>query len=200
MGMRINSNSWHYRLNRDMYGSDVPKSLCPYFWATIFSIFVLSWLSLIIKAFDHVSLPRINIGLFRFFEKHRTVLPFLISGGLAGYGAISFFVYNDIFGIWNMALGSVLFVWSKYSTSILKRAFTSTYKIPTKEKQPSIFKEYVKAKHHSVCPTLEFIDFKKEDFNRHVEMIKTQEKDMAEEAHQSIKELDKLKNKYNLTD
>lgn len=186
MGMRINTNSWHYRLNRSNYGSDVPKSLCPYFWSTVLSVLVLSWLWVIVSAFDkafgNISLPKFNIGLFRFFDKQGRKIPYLISGGLAGYGAISYFMFNDIFGIWNIALGSGLLIWSKYSTAILKRTLKTTYKIPTQEKQPSIFKEYVKAKHHSVCPTLQFIDFEKENFNDSVRKIARDAKAILPEA------------------
>lgn len=176
MGMRINTNSWHYRLNRSNYGSDVPKSLCPYFWASLLSISVLSWLGPLVealdKAFGNISLPKFNIGLFRYLDKHGRKVPYFLSGGLIAFGAYGFFAMNEVVGLWNIGLGSGLIVWSKYSGLFFKHAIKTktSYKIPTRN-QPSILKEYIKARHHSVCPTLEFVDFEKEDFNNDVKKI-----------------------------
>ncbi len=226
MGMRINTNSWHYRLNRSNYGSDVPKSLCPYFWASLLSILVLSWLGPLIgaldKAFGNISLPKFNIGLFRYLDKHGRKVPYFLSAGLIAFGAYGFFAMNEVVGLWNIGLGSGLIVWSKYSGLFFKHAIKTktSYKIPTRN-QPSIIKEYIKARHHSVCPTLEFVDFEKENFNDSVKKIELSklsklaegnsiasfvlkkyeletEEESKKEVRKVIKDLDKQN--YDLTD
>ena len=185
--MRINTNTKLYKINLRNYGSDVPKSLCPYFWASIFSVLFLSWLGplvgLLDRMFGNISVPKFNIGLFRYMEKHGKKIPYFLSGGLIAFGAYGFFFSHEGIGLWNIGLGSGLMVWSKYSSSILKRTFKTTYRIPTREHhQPSVFKEYMKAKHHSICPTLEFVDFEKENFNDSVKKIAKDAKAVLPEA------------------
>ena len=36
--MKIKRSSWHYRLNEHMHSGEVSKSICGYFWQTIFSL------------------------------------------------------------------------------------------------------------------------------------------------------------------
>lgn len=140
------------------------------------SIFILSWLGPLIglldKAFGNISLPTFNIGLLKFFSKHGKLIPYLTSGTLALYGGISYFILDSQIGLFNLGLGGGLLVWSKYSSYFFKHAFKTTYKPPTpQQKNPSVFKEYMKAKHHSVCPTLQFVDVEKEEFNEDVKKI-----------------------------
>lgn len=187
MGMRINTNSILYKINRANYGSDIPKSLCPYVWASVLSILVLSWLGPLVgaldRAFGNISLPKFNIGLFRYLDKHARKVPYFLSGGLIAFGAYGFFAMHEVVGLWNVGLGSGLIIWSKYSGLFFKHAVKTktTYKIPTRN-QPSVFKEYIKARHHSVCPTLEFIDFEKENFNDSVRKIARDAKAILPEA------------------
>lgn len=171
--MRIDTNSWHYRLNHSVYGSDVPTKLCPYFWATVLSILVLSWLD---KLFDYIeslniTIPRYNIGFFRFLSKHKMIAVHSLYTGLAVYGGINWLVFGNTAGIFNLGVGVGLGIWTAISGRVyMKMSSRTTYKM-TKTKQPSILKEYVKARHSLVCPSLEFVDMQKDDFNNQVKKI-----------------------------
>lgn len=171
--MRIDTNSWHYKMNYRNYGDSIPKSLCPYFWSTVLSIVLISWLGALINLIErqHWRLPEINIGIFNFLGKHRIAIFSIWNGGLFTFGAIGYFIFGNASGLINMGVGAGLLVFMKFSDSIFKATTRVTYKIPDNNKQPSIFKEFVKAKHKSVCPMLEFVDVKQEEFNKQVKKI-----------------------------
>jgi len=170
--MRIDTNSWHYKMNHGNY-TEVAKSLCPYFWSTVLSVLVLSWLGYLISLIEnqHWSAPEINTGVFKFLEKHSEYLRASLSVGLAGYGAIAYFIFGQGGGLMPLGMGIGLLIFQKYAGKLFRATVKTTYKIPEKNKEPSIMKEFVKAKHKSVCPMLEFVDVKKEDFNKHVKKI-----------------------------
>ena len=174
--MRIDTNSWHYKMNKENY-VEVPKSLCPYFWATVLSVSVLSWLGYLFNLIEnqHWSVPQINTGVFKFLEKHSAYLRASLSIGLAGYGAYTYFITGSTAGIFSMGVGGGLLLFQKYADKIFKATARTTYKVPEKNKEPSIMKEFVKAKHKSVCPLIEFVDVQKEDFDKQVKKIDTKQ-------------------------
>lgn len=163
-------------MNHANYGDSIPKSLCPYFWSTVLSIVVLSWLVHLINLIEkqHWRLPEINIGIFNFLGKHRVAIFSIWNIGLFTHGAVGYFFLGNTGGIISMGVGAGLLVFMKYSDRIFKATARTTYQIP-KTDQPSIFKEFVKAKHKSVCPLLEFVDVQKEDFNKHVKKLSEKE-------------------------
>jgi len=173
--MRIDTNSWHYKMNKGNY-VEVAKSLCPYFWSTVASVLIFSWLSYLISLIEnqHWSAPEINTGVFKFLEKHSEYLRASLSVGLAGYGAIAFFIFGQGGGLMPLGMGISLLIFQKYAGKLFRATARTTYKVPEKNKEPSIMKEFVKAKHKSVCPMLEFVDVQKEDFNKQVKKIDSQ--------------------------
>jgi len=171
--MRIDTNSWHYKMNYRNYGDSIPKSLCPYFWSTVLSVIMISWLSALFNLIEkqHWHLPEVNIGIFNFLGKHRMAMLIALNGGVFSMGAISYFGYGNISGFFSMGIGAGMTIFMLFSDRIFKATSRTTYKIPDRNTQPSIFKEFVKAKHKSVCPMLEFVDVKKEEFNKNVKKI-----------------------------
>lgn len=173
--MKINTNSWHYRLNSNIYGSSIPKNLCPYFWGTILSVVFLSWFSVLFKFLERQDWPHFNIGLLNFLGKHSNILRYSINAGVGIWGAYSFFGLGSNGGLFLMALGTSLTIFSVFSKWIFKTTYSPrTYTI--KEKNPNILVEMVKAKHHRMCPRLEFVDVEKENFNEKVRMINALQK------------------------
>jgi len=152
---------------------EVAKSLCPYFWSTVASVLIFSWLGYLISLIEnqHWSAPQINTGIFKFLEKHSEYLRASLSVGLAGYGAFSYFVLGHGGGLLALGMGVGLLLFQKYAGKLFTATARTTYKVPEKNKEPSIMKEFVKAKHKSVCPVLEFVDVQKEDFNKQVKKI-----------------------------
>jgi len=169
--LRIDTNSWHYRLNSKIYGSDIPKNLCPYFWGTILSITILSWLFVLLDLIDRQnwSIPHFNIGLLNFLEKHSIIFRYGLNLGLAGFGGISYFGFGNAGAIFPMAIGISLTIFAIFSKRIFK---PGVYKPRHyQEKTPNILIEMAKANHHRICPRLDFVDTQKEDFNDKVRMI-----------------------------
>ena len=55
--MTINKSSWHYKLNYEFSGlGKMPKSLCGYFWKTVFNILFVLFLTAIVLFFVFVIL------------------------------------------------------------------------------------------------------------------------------------------------
>lgn len=169
--MRIDTNSWHFRLNSKIYGSDIPKSLCPYFWGTLLAIGLLSWLYVLFDLIDRQnwSLPSFNIGLFRYLERHSTIIRYAMNLGLMGWGGIGFFGFNSPGSIIALSLGATLTFFQVFSKSIFKPGIYKPRQY--QEKAPNILIEMAKANHHKICPRLDFVDIEKEDFNDKVRMI-----------------------------
>jgi len=169
--MRIDTNSWHYRLNHRFYDSNVPQRLCPYFWATVLSVSVLSWMYLIFQLIErqNFSLPTFNFGMFKFLERHSKAVVYTLYGGLIAGGL--FQVLNGLpGGIVMTMVGGVGAFFYKFGNKILPAGHYNPPKLVMK-KQPSIVTEYLKANHSRVCPHLEFIDMNKEDFDNKVRQL-----------------------------
>lgn len=169
--LRIDTNSWHYRLNHKIYGDGVPKSLCPYFWGTLLAIGFLSWLFALLNLIErqNFSLPHFNIGLLHFLERHSTIIRYVMNIGMIGWGGVAFFGFNQPGSVILLSLGATLTFFQVFSKLIFK---PGVYKPKEyQEKAPNILIEMAKANHHKICPRLDFVDIEKEDFNDKVRMI-----------------------------
>lgn len=171
--MRIDTNSWHYRLNQTVYGSDIPKKLCPYFWATVLSVTILSWMDIIIKLIErqNISLPTFNFGMFKFLQRHSQYVAFTLYGGLIA-GGIAQLLNGFPVGYIMIATGAGGAFFYKFGSRIVPAGKYNPPKL-VRKKQPSILTEYLKANHSRVCPQLEFIDVNKEDFDNKVKQLDT---------------------------
>lgn len=167
-----------------MYGSAVPTKLCPYFWSTVLSIVILSWLNVVFDLIEkytrYWTFPEFNIGLFRFLEKHSSFTVNGLYAIMGGVGVAFYFLDLQIAGV--MTLGSAIggFLYLKFGNKLHLYTQRTTYK-PTTAKSPSMAKEYFKAKHSLVCPSLDFVDIEKEDFNKQVRKIEQNKEEMKED-------------------
>lgn len=190
--MKIDTNSWHYKLNNYVYGSEMPKNLCPYFWGTVLSVTFLGWamwgIVKIAEAIDrqHWSMPSFNIGFLKYLERHSKFLVYGLYGGMALWGGTSYFVFGNPGGLMLLGVaggGTFYFTFrDKFVSYKPKKIY-----IPPQKKNPNLFVEMVKAKHHSMCPRLDFVDKTKEEFNESVKKI--DEKPNWETPRKTIKQI-----------
>ncbi len=148
--LTFDKNSWHYSF-ADMFSNPNRKpSLCPYVRAVLWGMFLFTLLTTLLGMLSVTSI----LGAVLLF---------------AGYG----FTYNDVQGpvaIFLMTAtilagtcvyGLCQFLHVKYEQrqrrkywAIVQARDDGTYVEPVVE--PSLFKEYIKALHDKVCPSIEF--------------------------------------------
>lgn len=132
--MKIDKNSWHYRFLRAM-NADIPKSLCPYFWKTLFILGVWTTVIVLITIFMYV------IG-----DKMLVKLGWVLANTYAHSVVAAVLGISAVLLIVAIVLGCVIGgVWVK-----------ENFKPPYKE-EPFII-SFIKAKKSKICPTLEFVD------------------------------------------
>lgn len=148
--MKINTNSWHYKIlsSRDSYA--IPRNLCPYvrkvllvclFWAVVVSLG--AW-------FFHLAVITPVYALVFY-----TITGMPISLDVETYTALGVYV-----GLLGVVVGLIMasFLALVFSAS---RAYEYLHKhrrpLEAREpKEPNIFIAYIKAAHDKVCPQLEF--------------------------------------------
>jgi len=180
--MKLNINSISARLYRWFYStSQMPQSLCPYFWKL-----VLMWFFIV--PYTIISLPCILMDLKD--PDHKT------TGERAGVGAIMWFILSMLFCMMSwigvffiepvkdtlwfhmlgagfigwltaIVLGSMLaikwFIENRRERKYRRIKYDEDgYRIweEPKEKQPSIITEFIKAKYNKYCPKIDW-DYKK---------------------------------------
>lgn len=125
--MKINKNSWHYKLNDKLNGGYVNyNNLCSYFWGTIFAIFML-----------FIAAPF-----------------FTITGVLILLSPIIYF-FNESYKLFNFAiLGGILDI---ILLSILWHWYRKEYVLPKLPyREPSLVKKYIVAKKKKICPLVHY--------------------------------------------
>lgn len=173
--MKLNINSISANLYRWFYAtSKMPQTLCPYFWKLILMwVFILPYtiLSLPVilmarKDTEHRSTgERAGIGVIIWF------ILFMLGCMLSYVGLFwanpkkdTFFLFTLTVGFIGWALTIIfsavgLFKWTKEKLENRHIRYDEDgYRIwdPVKEKQPSIIKEFVKAKYHKYCPKIDW--------------------------------------------
>lgn len=135
--MKISTKSWHYRFLNSL-NTNIPKSLCPYFWKVVFTIAWITGSILLLIAFFTSIGVRIFEGIG--FAVDNIVLYWSLAAvvGTATVTSAIALVVAVIFG----------FVWAK-----------ENFKPPYKE-EPLII-TFVKNKKSKICPRLEFEDMSK---------------------------------------
>lgn len=135
--MKINTKSWHYRFLNSL-DTNIPKSLCPYFWKVVFTVALLAGSILLFMAL----LATMGVTIFEGigFTLDNMVLYWSLAAvvGTATATSAIVLVVTVIFG----------FVWAK-----------ENIKAPYKE-EPLII-TFIKAKKSKICPHLEFEDMSK---------------------------------------
>lgn len=144
--MIINKNSWHYKVAlMGTVSSDIPRSLCPYFWLVVFKCFML------FAGFSALTMLSWTIGvdiatwLFAQIDITLTNWTAALPGILIGATLIS------------SAIGTVIGGYKVKERINEKRDEKRWAKIKAGEEIPkNLVVEFIKAKHEKVCPRLEF--------------------------------------------
>ncbi|UOX40353.1 hypothetical protein OBDJBBDK_00029 [Aeromonas phage AhFM11] len=137
--MKINTKSWHYRFLRNL-DTNIPTSLCPYFWKVVFlllmCIFGLSMFTAFMWVIGDKLLTAYGVIFDGWFT--RAVVPFA-----TGFG----FCALAIASVAGIVVG---YYWTK-----------ENFKPPYKE-EPLII-SFIKAKKAKFCPHLEFEDMSEKE-------------------------------------
>jgi hypothetical protein len=158
--MKASTNSWHARLYKWTYDSELSSSLCPYFWKIL--IAVLWFIPSVILSIPIIVLDKVQKSTVTLDPQERNILGFviwLLSIGctIALIGVITMF--GAIFGLvaWNslsMAVALLICVAMPvlFIMCLIRR---SEYR---SEKKPNIFTEFIKAKYNNYCPKIDWKD------------------------------------------
>jgi hypothetical protein len=160
--MKASTNSLHARLYDFTYDSTLPDNLCPYFWKLI-------WATVIFPFNLFLQLPGLIVGE-RFCENNNMymlgskraagLMFYLASIALFVWGISTFHWVKAICGAYSynseaantgwlinlLIAGTTLALW--LST---KEGYTSKRK-----ENPSIIKEFIKAKYNNYCPKIDW--------------------------------------------
>lgn len=169
--MIINKTSWHYRL-LSMWDCKIPRSLCPYFWKTLFmsiwTVFVACFVIVIFIAIvyglgfailysNHVDVDMRNLFNLSLIDHLKCVgMSLAVDVGITFCVLMFFFVFvRDFRELVNERVYD-----SKLMANVRKHEDYYEYTL-SKNKQKRIKKsnlliEFLKAKKEKVCPTLEF--------------------------------------------
>ena len=139
MSIEINTKSWHYRLIAWQNGKVVNRGLCAYVRKVITSMI---WLLIGVVGVTGIA---IAVGYIL------VVSPVMI--WLMKFGVIQ--AYEDVVVPGLIGHGIWLFIVVSATISVYSRKLKIRNK--DKQKQQSVFIEYIKAKKKKVCPSIEFV-------------------------------------------
>lgn len=158
--MKVNVNSWHYLLQKNVCKSDkgIPLSLCPYFWATMWRIVFL----IVVTIICTFILNMLGFAALMSLTELFGIVPL---GDSATMSIIGMSVYISVpilclVGIVALSLAIIAgliivfvppFLW-KHTKKLFK---TKSVSVPIQHVQDSLIVEFVKAKHSKVCPMIE---------------------------------------------
>lgn len=146
--MKVNMNSWHFRLVEGFLDGDASRSLCVYFWQVAFRVIFLVVVGAALwGAFGFVALAASVVN--GWIDPNLT--PLWIKGCVAAFGA---FVVLALFALCIVVITLVMFGISK-SILVVGDLF-SRWGDSKEEQEPGVFVSYVKAKKEKICPIIEF--------------------------------------------
>lgn len=172
--MKVNTNSWHYRLNRYTWGNEIPEHLCPYVRLLLFNITIGWWLQLLSNNI-HLNLELPQWGVMKFMIKHPMIFNIEVFYSLwAMIGFWQLLTGNITGGIINMSITGCSYIAVKTMGRGVKffEGKSNTFKTISEK---SVVLQSVKSNHNKICPKLDFIDNKIVQFNEEVYQIKEPE-------------------------
>lgn len=178
--MKISTESWHFKLmcevmqyDRDVPFNQPPSSLCKYWWTLVASVLSYpffkfgKWMNNI-----HFNIKKPSLGISVSDNRKAMIVRICGVSFCLGIG-----IYDIIMGDYIFA--GIMFFFAVYNA--LPRGFfgelikginknrppkPKKYKAPKikKPKEPNLMWEYLKARKHKVCPLLEFVDPRDEEY------------------------------------
>lgn len=161
--MKLSKKSWHYWIYSRFFSS-VPRNLCPYFWKMVLcTIFIIPLFVLSVP----LRITCMIFGKKRFdLEEQNSYSAVSIIGIILLDGAL-FFSVHMVWMWFNLhnerivtigVLGWVIFVAIMIALLVRWLEGRTWKRIVRVEKEPSIFKQYWKAKKDKICPLIEWED------------------------------------------
>lgn len=168
--MKINTNSWHYKLNRYTWGNDIPEHFCPYARLLLFNILIGGWLEFLFRHVNiTIELP--HWGIMRFMRNNTWLFNIHMLYGLWGmYGVLRILTGETEQGIISVAITAGSYIALRTLGRGVKFFETKSKKFKTISEK-SIILQSAKANHNKICPHLEFVDDKIIKFNEDVSAI-----------------------------
>lgn len=185
--MKINTNSWHYKLNRYTWGNDIPKHFCPYARLLLFNILVGGWMQFLYSHINlNIELPHWGLTRFitRMIRHNKWFFNIEVIYGLWGMLGVYHLLQGDtIMGITSLGITGGMYLFIKKGAGSVKffEERSSRFKGISEK---SIVLQSVKNNHEKICPSLEFVDNTIVKFNEDVSQIKEPEL----EPEQTMKE------------
>lgn len=156
--MKINENSVVYKYligsntKRRLRGYGKPVSLCPLFWEVVYHS--LCWIGLFLLGTILISSALYSVGY------GIALYVFHVTWGAHGFMNFGLFVWRVV-GALAIAIGLYILI-----DEVIKPYFENKKSIKQdKPQNQSIIIEYIKAKHRKVCPLVELIREKDEDYD-----------------------------------
>ena len=151
--MKFSKNSWHYNFNYFMCNSsrqiENTKSLCQYFWFTVWNVLKFLGASVAVLALAVVCL----------FLTHCAIAFFLGAFGIfyAGDSWVGGATMMLIVCVVALIMGFIEFIHGgiKFWPHYISKHFTKVSEV-VQEKSPSLVVEYVKATKSKICPVIEW--------------------------------------------
>lgn len=145
--MEINKNSWHFKLVNEFFTP--PTNLCPYVRKVLASMgLAVFFCCICVLLFGIVvGVPGIFLG---------SLVGYIVTGVIHA-DIVIFGVLQVIYLVYLHWLGMEAYGdYRDFWVSLKDKIFSRKPEKPKVHKEPSIFVEYVKAKHDKICPNLEF--------------------------------------------
>lgn len=143
--MKIDRNSWHYKLIDAIFKNGPSKSLCWYFWQIPISLvawtFILSVMAMILSC----GIAILTVPIWTNFW------PLADMGLVIIFGGCSVLLWHNVIfqplksALYDAPWNKTLFTWPPEAKEK-----------PVKDYKPNLIWEFIKAKKQKVCPTLEF--------------------------------------------
>ena len=136
--MNIKTSSWHYRFVNYMF-TNVPHSLCPYFWKVVWGLMIVTGISLLFLAASFST----GMIILEFFAVNIGLVA-TIAAPFVGIFAIVITIVVMVF---------IAISWESMKTKLRNKKWSKSH-----ENKPSLVGSYIKARKEKICPTLNFVD------------------------------------------
>lgn len=147
--MKVSRNSWHFRFNKEVgeafgMGAYPGKTLCSYFWGTIWNMVVMCFVAVLVWVF----LVLMGIPVFAAF----------------GINNLSIFLTATLYPIAGMGLVACVccigagIIWLSDYLQDKRWQRQEAREQAGIVKRPNLVVEYIKAKKQKVCPIIEVVE------------------------------------------
>lgn len=145
--------NWMYRIH-ERYRADLPTGLCPLFWSAV-RLWAKYYFDILLKiAFAGAYFVSIGYAIYKWIA----YLFFGIDFEMNGENGDNVAFFGTFFIVVTVVVGSAIGYVTHKQAILSRLPKWMTKKKEKKEKQPSAFVAYIKARHAKMCPPVRFED------------------------------------------